>query len=79
MKRWIRASCPAQRGFVKKRGFCRSLRHLRRLGTSLCLVVSFRGGRLQVDGQLATFRRKNNAPLSSNFTTRTGHFLRERT
>jgi len=22
MKRWIRASCPAQRGFGKKRGFC---------------------------------------------------------
>jgi shikimate dehydrogenase len=37
LKRWIRASCPAQRAAGKKRGFCLRLRHLWRRGTSLCL------------------------------------------
>ncbi len=41
-KRWIRASCPAQRAWGKKRGFCPRLRHLRRRGTSLCLSAGSR-------------------------------------
>ena len=58
MKRWIRAPARPSAVEAKSAVFCLNVRHLRRRGTSVCLVTGFvplHGfGVDSVDGQLAS-------------------------